>query len=300
VPPGRGYGWPMARVTVVGSVNMDLYFEVARLPAPGETVLAATSRSEPGGKGGNQAVAAARAGADVQLVAAVGDDSSGSVLRKHLQDNGIGVDGLSTLPVPSGTAAITVGAGPENPAENMIVVAPGANAHLTLGSALVRQLVAECDVLLVQLEIPLATALAAARQARAAGATVMVNASPAGADPAGLAELAAVTDVVIVNETEATQWLWPVTHLVITRGADGAVHRSAAGESHIAAPVVEALDTTGAGDVFAGVLAAGWSDDPQHALRRAAAAGALATLVPGAGNCAPSDEAIEDAVLPPN
>ena len=294
--PGRGYRYPMARVTVVGSVNMDLFFEVAQLPEPGQTVLASASHSEPGGKGANQAVAAARAGAQVQLVAAIGADAPGDALRKHLRDNGVGLDGVALLPVPSGTAAITVSAG----AENMIVVAPGANAHLTLDSALARQIVADCDVLLVQLEIPVATALAAARCAQAAGVTVLVNASPTGADPALLAELAAVTDVVIVNETEADQWCWPVAHLVITRGAEGAVHRSAAGESHIAAPAVEAADSTGAGDVFAGVLASGWASDPHRALRRAVTAGALATLVRGAGNCAPLDEAIEDAIRTPN
>ncbi|OBJ44874.1 ribokinase [Mycolicibacterium mucogenicum] len=282
----------MTRITVVGSVNMDLVFGLADLPGPGQTVLASSLHSEPGGKGGNQAVAAARAGADVQLVAALGADATGAALRKHLQDNGVGLVGTVSLPVPSGTAAIMVGAN----AENMIVVAPGANGHLTLDSAHVRAVVADCDVLLLQLEIPPATALAAARLAKDSGATVVLNASPAGTDPHALAALAAVTDVVIVNETEAAQWHWPVAHLVITRGADGAVHRTPDGETHVPAPEVEAIDTTGAGDVFAGVLAAGWTTDPAHALRRAVAAGALATLVPGAGNCAPRDEAIEDAL----
>jgi ribokinase len=282
----------VTRITVVGSVNMDLVFGLAELPGPGQTLLASSLHSEPGGKGGNQAVAAARAGADVQLVAAIGTDATGTVLRKHLQDNNVGLSGLVSLPAPSGTAAIMVGAS----AENMIVVAPGANAHLTLDSSHLRALVANCDALLLQLEIPPATALAAARQARAGGATVMVNASPAGTDPEILATLAAVTDVVIVNEDEAQQWHWPVPHLVVTRGANGATHRTADGEKLVAAPEVEAVDTTGAGDVFAGVLAAAWNQDPQHALRRAVTAGALATLVPGAGNCAPSDEAIEDAL----
>lgn len=272
---------------------MDLVFGLAELPGPGQTVLASSSHSEPGGKGGNQAVAAARAGADVQLVAAVGDDATGGALRKHLQDNGVGLDGVVSLPVPSGTAAIMVGSS----AENMIVVAPGANAHLTLDSRQVRAVVADCDVLLLQLEIPPPTALAAARLAKQSGATVMLNASPPGADSHLLAELAATTDVVIVNETEAAQWHWPVAHLIITRGADGAVHRTAEGETHVAAPEVEAVDTTGAGDVFAGVLAAGWRTDAEHALLRAVTAGALATLVPGAGNCAPYDEAIEDALV---
>jgi ribokinase len=280
------------RVCVVGSVNMDSVFAVPTLPKPGETILASSAQLLPGGKGGNQAVAATRAGAQVQLVAAIGADAHGRQLRDHLAANDVGLDGLITLPGPSGTAVIVVGAD----AENMIVVAPGANAHLSLDSAPLRQLVAECDVLLLQLEIPLEAAVAAARQARSAGAVVMVNASPAGADSHRLADLAEVADVVIVNEAEGREWQWPVPHLVTTRGARGATYRHDGDESDIPAPAVEALDTTGAGDVFAGVLAAGWTTDHHHALRRACAAGALATLVAGAGDCAPLDEAIEDAL----
>ena len=126
----------------------------------------------------------------------------------------------------------------------------------------------------------------------------MVNASPTGADSHQLADLAEVADVVIVNEAEGRDWLWPVPHLVTTRGARGATYLHDGDESEVPAPAVEALDTTGAGDVFAGVLAAGWTSDPHHALRRACAAGALATLVAGAGDCAPFDEAIEDALVP--
>jgi ribokinase len=280
------------RVCVVGSVNMDSVFAVPTLPKPGETILASSAQLLPGGKGGNQAVAAARAGAQVQLVAAIGADAHGRQLRDHLAANDVGLDGLITLPGSSGTAVIVVGAD----AENMIVVAPGANAHLTLDSAPLRQLVAECDVLLLQLEIPLEAAVAAARQARSVGAVVMVNASPAGADSHRLADLAEVADVVIVNEAEGREWQWPVPHLVTTRGSRGATHLHDGDESEIPAPAVEALDTTGAGDVFAGVLAAGWITDHHHALRRACAAGALATLVAGAGDCAPFDEAIEDAL----
>ncbi|CAN5725936.1 ribokinase [soil metagenome] len=282
------------RVCVVGSVNMDSVFAVPSLPKPGETILATSAQLLPGGKGGNQAIAAARAGAQVQLVAAVGTDAHGRQLRDHLAANDVGLDGVVTLPASSGTAVIVVG----TDAENMIIVAPGANAHLTMDSARLRQIVAGCDVLLLQLEIPLGTAIAAARQARAAGAVVMVNASPAGADPGGLADLAEVADVVIVNEAEGRLWQWPVPHLVTTRGARGATHLYDGDEFEVPAPAVEALDTTGAGDVFAGVLAAGWAADHQHALRRACTAGALATLVAGAGDCAPLDEAIEDALAP--
>jgi ribokinase len=283
-----------ARVVVVGSVNMDVVFAVADLPQPGETVLATSAQLLPGGKGGNQAVAAARAGADVQLVAAVGSDGNAVQLRDHLAANGVGLDGLVTLPGPSGTAAIVV----DHAAENTIVVAPGANGHLTMDSQRLRDIVAGGDVLLLQLEIPIGTALAAARQARSAGVTVMVNASPAGAESRDLADLAEVADVVIVNEAEGRAWQWPVPHLVTTRGSRGATHLHDGEEAAVPAPAVEALDTTGAGDVFAGVLAAGWRSDRHHALRRACAAGALATLVAGAGDCAPSDEAIEDALAP--
>lgn len=282
----------MARVCVVGSVNMDSVYTVGELPGPGETVPASSCMIGPGGKGGNQAVAAARAGAEVQLVAAVGNDPHAAALRAHLAANGVGIDGVVSLPVPSGTAAVIVG---QNTGENMIVVAPGANAHLTMDSANVREAVAAAEVLLLQLEIPLPTALAAARVARAAGTTVVLNASPAtGAD---LGELAAVCDVVVVNEAEAAHWRWPVPHLVTTCGARGATWSGPDGAVEIPAPAVEPVDTTGAGDVFAGVLAAGWTHDHRHALRRAVTAGALATLISGAGDCAPIDEAIEDALV---
>ena len=283
----------MTRVCVVGSVNIDQIFAVSTLPRPGETVLADSVRTTPGGKGANQAVAAARGGADVQLVAALGNDSAAGQLRTHLQANGVGLDGVVNLPGPSGSAVIVVDAA----AENTIVVAPGANAHLSVTSAEVRAVIAECDVLLLQLEIPVATAVAAARVARSAGAVVIVNASPAGAEPDDLAELGELADVVVVNEAEAREWHWPVPHLVITRGALGARYVGTDERFDVAAPAVEAVDTTGAGDVFAGVLAAEWAAGRDRALRHACAAGALATLVSGAGDCAPSAQAIDDLAI---
>lgn len=281
-----------SRVCVVGSLNLDQSFAVQALPRPGETVLASSTSTAPGGKGANQAVAAARAGASVHIVGAVGDDPAADVLRAHLRDNDVGLDGVVTVRGPSGTAAIVVDAH----AENSIVVAPGANAHLSMASADVRSVVAAADVVLLQLEIPLATALAAARLGREGGALVVVNASPAGAPPGDLAALAEVADVVVLNDGEASQWHWPVTHLVITHGADGATHVGPDGPHQVVAPAVEAIDTTGAGDVFAGVLAAEWLSGPERALRRACAAGALATLTPGAGDCAPSAEAVDDVL----
>jgi ribokinase len=288
-----------SRVCVVGSANLDLIFDVDSLPRPGETVLASSARSAPGGKGANQAVAAARAGARVNFVGAVGDDAAADQLRTNLASNGIGLEGIIGMSGPSGTAIIVV----DSSAENTIVVAPGANGHLTLGDPNARAVVTDCDVLLTQLEIPVPTAVAAAHEARSAGAVVMVNASPTGRDTGALVELAEMADVIIANETEAGQWRWPSPHLVVTMGAQGARYVGVDGEFHVPAPKVAAVDTTGAGDVFAGVLAANWPPNAGthpglatqrlRALRRACAAGALATLVRGAGDCAPNADAID-------
>lgn len=198
------------------------------------------------------------------------------------------------MPGPSGTAIIVVDAS----AENTVLVAPGANAHLTP----VPSAVANCDVLLTQLEIPVATALAAARAAQSADAVVMVNASPAGQDRSSLQDLAAIADVVIANEHEANDWPSPPTHFVITLGVRGARYVGADGVFEVPAPTVTPVDTAGAGDVFAGVLAANWPRNPGspaerlRALRRACAAGVLATLVSGAGDCAPAAAAIDAAL----
>lgn len=281
-----------SRVCVVGSVNADFNFTVRALPRPGQTVLASGLVIAPGGKGGNQAVAAARAGAAVHLVAALGDDGAADGLREHLASNGVDLGGVVTVPGPSGTAAIVVDSG----AENTIVVAPGANAALRVDAPELRAVIAASDVVLMQLEIPLPTVIAAAEVARGAGAVVVVNASPTGAPPHELLALSHLADVVVVNETEAGEWHWPVPHLVITRGARGASYLGDGERFDVPAPAVRAVDTTGAGDVFAGVLAAAWLDGHEDALRRACAAAALSTLVPGAGDCAPYTEAIDDAV----
>lgn len=283
-----------ARVCVVGSINADLTFTVGALPRPGQTVLASSLASASGGKGGNQAVAAARAGAEVALVAAVGDDPAAVTLRRHLQANGVGTDAVTCVPGPSGSAAILV----DTVGENCIVVAPGANSRLEVDSTAARSAIVWSEVTLVQLEIPVTTAIAAAKLARAAGAVVMLNASPGGTPAHHLLALSELVDVVVVNETEAAEWHWPVRHLVITRGARGASYLGDDERFDVPAPSVRALDTAGAGDVFAGVLAAGWTAGHEQALRRACAAGALATLVRGAGDCAPSAADI-DAVLTP-
>ena len=282
----------MTRVCVVGSVNMDIGFDVDTLPGAGETALAASVRSTPGGKGANQAVAAARAGAQVQFVGAVGDDPTAAQLREHLNTNGVGTDGLITLSGPSGNAVVIV----DSSGENIIVVAPGANGQLTLDSAPLRRLVADCEVLLLQLEIPVATAIAAAREAHSAGATVVLNASPASGDEAELAQLAEVTDVLVVNETEDTHWVWPVPHRVTTRGARGAGYVGDGAEFTVAAPVVDALDTSGAGLRVRRGAGRRLDRRPRH---RAAPGPALPALwrrwCRCAGDCAPYADAIDEA-----
>ena len=281
----------MMRVCVVGSVNNDLTFVVDRLPLPGATVLASSLVSAPGGKGANQAIAAARSGAQVEFVGAVGDDPAAAALISHLRANGVGTDAVSSIAGPSGTAVVVV----DDAAENVIVVAPGANSRLTLGSENSRQRLIESDVILMQLEIPLSTVLDAARLARQSGATVMLNASPIPGDISSLAEMAQFLDVVVVNEAEAVDWQWQVPHLVITRGSRGASYIGTERSFDVSAPAVDVVDTTGAGDVFAGVLAASWDNGPDRAVRRACTAAALATLIPGAGNCAPTAGAIASA-----
>ncbi len=234
----------------------------------------------------------------MQFVGAVGDDAAAEPLRTHLLVNGVGLDATAAVPGPSGTTIVVVDAG----AENTIVVAPGANGQLTLSSAASRAL-ADCDVLLTQLEIPLATAVAAAREAKAAGAAVIVNASPSHHERNALTELVDLADVVITNEAEANELPWRPAHLVTTLGSRGARYVSPDDELWIPAPEVNPVDTTGAGDVFAGVLAAHWPRDPGSrarrlvTLQRACTAAALSTLVPGAGDCAPHRDAI-DAAMP--
>lgn len=293
--PGTTLEVVVARVCVVGSVNADHLYTVDELPQPGQTVLASSLTTSPGGKGGNQAVAAARAGAAVQLVATLGTDAVAEQLRTHLLSNGVGLAATTHVPGPSGSAAIIV----DSAAENCIVAALGANAHLSVSSPTIRSTIADSDVVLIQLEIPFDAVAAAARVARQGGAVVIVNASPEPhrRERETLADLA---DVVVVNENEAHGWLAGdgprASRLVVTRGARGASLIADGEQLDVAAPAVEPVDTTGAGDVFAGVLAAHWSEGAEPAVRRACAAGALATLVLGAGDCAPTAEAIDDIV----
>jgi ribokinase len=262
----------MGRVVVLGSLNVDLVAVVDRQPRPGETVLAQEDlRRYAGGKGANQAVAAAEAGAQVAMVGAVGDDDAGRAYVARLERRGIDVSRVRAVPgQPTGQAWITVS---DTDAENMIVVVPGANAHV---GELELEL-ADGDVLLAQLEVPLAVVAAAASGAHAAGARVVLNAAPYAALPP---DLAAVANPVVVNEHEALlladSEVVPRS-LLVTFGGAGC---SWDGEELEGTPVPddELVDSTGAGDAFCGALAAALADGAgrREAMERAAAAGGAA------------------------
>ena len=213
-------------IVVVGSINMDLVADAPRLPAPGETILGTAFRTTPGGKGANQAIAAARAGAAVAFVGAVGDDTFALELRQTLVDAEVDTERLREVASPSGVAAITV----DRDGQNSIVVVAGANSRLSPLTDDDVRVVADADVLLCQLEIPLATVTAAARAAAGSGTTVVLNPSPVQPLPRELLES---VDVLVVNETEEGQLgestLDAVPHVVTTLGAAGARYRGPGG-----------------------------------------------------------------------
>ena len=274
------------RVVVLGSLNVDEVWQVARLPRPGETVLAMGSHRYAGGKGGNQAVAAARAGARVRMVAAVGADEAGAAYRRRLEAWGIeaaltvvapdaaGADAARGGEVRTGRAFITV----DSAGENAIVVDPGANGCLDESALDALADLGPGDVLLCQLEIPLGIVAAAVRQAAARGARVVVNCAPFAVLPA---EVVAAADPLVCNETEAAAFadlgLLPGSWLV-TFGAAGC---SWDGEQYVAplVPAAEVVDTTGAGDAFCGALAAALARGATRAEAVAAAQAAGAEAV---------------------
>jgi ribokinase len=274
---------------VVGSVNADVVHYVESLPLPGETVHALRVHHSPGGKGANQACAAAVAGARVDMVGCVGADHDGAEMRTAMIDCGVGVPGVRILDdVPTGTATITV----DGQAENTIVINAGANAHV--GSAgLPDDLISGADVVLMQLEIPMATVLAAAQMATG---SVIVNAAPARALPSELLDL---VDVLVVNEselrcvasgsdTDRPEQLIRNVHgprvVIVTLGADGALIREGDHVDSVDAPTVVPVDTTGAGDRFCGELAAALSvgESVVAATRRAVRAASRSVSFEGA------------------
>lgn len=280
-------------LVVVGSVNADLVVRVERRPAAGETVLGSDLATYPGGKGANQAVAAARLGGRVAFVGRTGSDGHGELVRTALRGDGVDISRLRTTQGPNGVALITVG-----PAgDNSIIVSPGANARVTPDDVLAAEpLFAEASVVSVQLEVPVPAVLAAARAGSRAGARVVVNLSPPAPVPG---ELLLLADPLVVNEHEAA-FLGgddPAVLLgrgarsvVITRGAAGAVVADEAGGTRVPSPPVEVRDTTGAGDAFTGALCLRLArgDDLPAAARFAVRVGAATVGRPGAQDSFPS------------
>lgn len=279
--PGRPDRQAAGRVVVVGSLNVDTVQRLHHLPAPGETLTAQSSRRVHGGKGANQAVAARRAGARVALVGCVGDDADGRDYTARLDAWGIDRSHVTArADHPTGSAVILV----DDAGENSIVVATGANG--ALDPALVDAAGAvfgAADVLLLQLEVPLGAVLAAARTASAAGARVVLNPSPVPTGATGeLTALLAEVDLLVVNEGEAATLGLPADdpRVCTTLGAAGARW----GDVSARPPAVTPVDTTGAGDTFAGTLAAllAAGRAPDEALPAAVAAAAASTTWRGA------------------
>jgi len=281
-------------VVVIGSANLDLVVGAARIPGPGETLIGERYDEHPGGKGLNQAVAAARSGAGVAFVGAFGDDEAGARLRAVATGDGIDTTSCPSIPgTPSGRALITVSEG----GENTIVVVPGANALVTADAAPAGR------VVLAQLEIPVESVIRSFVDAKRRGSTTILNPAPAAVLSR---ELLAATDVIVPNEHEihlaggvAALLEAGVTTVIVTMGASG-VEVSRAGDD--SSPVttrhpaidVDVVDTTGAGDAFCGALAARWAagDALGDAVSWAIRAGGLATTRHGAVPSLPTREAI--------
>jgi ribokinase len=311
-------------VIVVGSVNVDLVATADRLPAPGETVTGARFSRHHGGKGGNQAVAAARLGAPTAFVGAVGDDAFGEEATAALAAEGIDLAALRTVHAATGVAVILV----DGRGENLISVASGANAEVTVDAvrdALALLAPGPGDVVLVGHEIPTATTRAALHSAREAGATTILNPAPAAGIDRSVFGLA---DILTPNRSELTALVDEDARrigragvfggrpeiaaamlldansegegarkaVVVTLGDAGAVVvRRGVAPVDLTAPAVRSVDAVGAGDAFNGALAAGLAAgiDLDTAARRAIAAASLSTTRPGAREGMPTPTELE-------
>jgi ribokinase len=304
------------RVLVAGSINMDIVASVKRHPVPGETLSGRDLGYFPGGKGANQAVAASRAGAKVEMIGAVGDDAFGPDLLKFLEDNGVDTHGVASISgTPTGTALIVV----DEQGENAIVVVAGANG-LVSPTMLEANPVHSGDVLVAQFETPVDVTSAYFVIGRREGATTILNPAPA---EAIADDLLAVVDFLVLNETELATITGREVRdtsaaeeiadacgalrnggfggtVVATLGARGAVAVSSAGEIlEVSGRAVVAVDTTGAGDCFVGYLASGIArgDELQTALNTANAAAAICVQRPGAGPSMPFESELNDREL---
>jgi ribokinase len=296
-------------IVVIGSINLDLIATVERLPKPGETVPGQTFSSAPGGKGANQALAAARAGAKVRMIGAVGKDGFADEALALLKTGMVDLSTVSESSAPTGTAMILVG----GDGENIIAIVAGANAAVLPGD-LAKADLAAGDVVLLQHEIPLKTVAAALAAARKIGAVSMLNTAPYRPEAAELLEKA---DYVVANETEFDLYAGTLRlsgadresrmkafcaktgrTIVVTLGGDGVV--AATKDKYIKVPALKVtpIDTVGAGDTFCGYLGASLEAglDLEAALKRATYAGSLACLKRGAQPSIPMAKDVETAL----
>lgn len=287
----------MADIVVLGSANMDLVVRQPRLPEPGETMFGSSFETVPGGKGLNQAIAAARVGGDVAFLGAVGGDAFGARLRETLETDGVDTAGVALVERPTGTAHISVLDG----GENAIVVVPDANGVELPLDDVQRAAIDGARYLVVQFERPLPLVAAAVAYARSAGVTTVVTPAPVTALPDGFLD---DVDILVPNAGEARELAGVddeadaavalsarVGTVLVTRGSRGALV-ARGGEVVAEVPVhpVTPVDTTGAGDTFTGVLVARLAagDAEADALRAASVAAALATTRPGASTSMPT------------
>jgi len=295
----------MTRIVVVGSINMDLVTQAPRFAGPGETILGERFLTVPGGKGANQAVAAARLGAEVALVGAIGADAFGRQLRQGLAAEGIDLTHTVQLDgCASGTASITVAGG-----ENQIIVIPAANARVTPAQVEQAQaMVALADAVLVQMEIPLETVAATLRLGQRLGVPVILNPAPAQKLPTDWLKLARYVtpnqhELAILldadpTETDSTEDFRDLMQrtpcpVVLTRGAEGAWYRESGEPQHQAGFKVDVIDSTGAGDTFNAALAVFLHEGLPQAVRKACAAAALSVAKLGAQGGMPTLHEVE-------
>jgi len=295
----------MVKILVVGSINMDLVVRVPHSPRPGETVLGGDFETFPGGKGANQAVAAARMGGNVTMVGRVGNDDFGNTLIQGLVENKIKTTHvIKDSEAPTGVAMIAVAAD----GENMIVVASGANANVSVqdvGNA--RPLMRETDILLVQLECPIETVTEAVELAKAYNVPVVLNPAPAQPLPQSLLinvdyltpnqyELLTLAGENNINDAIAKMKDYGLKNLIVSLGANGARVISGDVDQHLPADEVTTIDTTAAGDAFNGALAVTLAEGKPliEAVRCGMAAGALASTKRGAQPSLPTRDSVEN------
>lgn len=300
-----------SRVAIIGSINVDLTVGVERHPRPGETVLGNGGELAPGGKGGNQALAAARRGAETVMIGAVGSDSHADIATRLLRQEGVDLNHVSVAPGPTGLAIVAV----DPCGENNIIVVPGANSSLTPDRVTAaEETLAACAVTVIQGEIPAETIEFASETLGRLGVRQILNLAPVLSLPSSVLGR---SDPLVVNEHEAAQILAEaggraasltasdaaygqelaaalvesgIKSVVVTLGSAGAVLATSELNIHIEAPKVEAIDTTGAGDAFVGALAASLAQgtDLQSACEHAVSVAAFSVRGHGAQNSYPA------------